>query len=186
MQDVQRTCEVDLALRWDVGYDTVFRSFVNIIATPKGGTHQSGFEAALLKAFRTQVESNARRLKAGSDKVEKDDVLAKAREQGRQEGLAQAKKILLRAKMQAGQLLASESTEREVLSLACRIAEKIIGRDLERLVLARLQLLHDHVRLRSGRVHTLSLSDSNRSDHRGPTFSRRAVVPVHRPAAEPR
>ncbi|STY74464.1 DNA gyrase subunit B [Micrococcus luteus] len=76
MQDVQRTCEVDVALRWDVGYDTVFRSFVNIIATPKGGTHQSGFEAALLKVFRAQVEANARRLKAGSDKVEKDDVLA--------------------------------------------------------------------------------------------------------------
>ena len=70
------TCEVDVALRWDVGYDTVFRSFVNIIATPKGGTHQSGFEAALLKVFRAQVEANARRLKAGSDKVEKDDVLA--------------------------------------------------------------------------------------------------------------
>ena len=76
MQEVQRTCEVDLALRWDVGYETVFRSFVNIIATPKGGTHQSGFENALLKVFRAQVEANARRLKAGNDKVEKDDVLA--------------------------------------------------------------------------------------------------------------
>jgi len=76
MQEVKRTAEVDLALRWDVGYDTVFRSFVNIIATPKGGTHQSGFEAALLKVFRAQVEANARRLKAGTDKVEKDDVLA--------------------------------------------------------------------------------------------------------------
>ncbi|MEW1964199.1 DNA topoisomerase IV subunit B [Micrococcus sp. NPDC078436] len=76
MQDVQRTCEVDLALRWDVGYETVFRSFVNIIATPKGGTHQSGFEASLLKVLRAQVEANARRLKAGTDKVEKDDVLA--------------------------------------------------------------------------------------------------------------
>ncbi|MDY6055527.1 DNA topoisomerase IV subunit B [Micrococcus sp.] len=76
MQDVKRTCEVDVALRWDVGYETVTRSFVNIIATPKGGTHQSGFESALLKVFREQVTANARRLKAGTDKVEKDDVLA--------------------------------------------------------------------------------------------------------------
>ena len=76
MEDVERECEVDIALRWDVGYDTTFRSFVNIIATPKGGTHQSGFEQALLKTFRKTVEANARKLKAGNDKLEKDDVLA--------------------------------------------------------------------------------------------------------------
>jgi DNA gyrase subunit B len=76
MQDVQRDCEVDIALRWDVGYDTHLRSFVNIISTPKGGTHQSGFEQALLKTFRKAVEVNARKLKAGNDKLEKDDVLA--------------------------------------------------------------------------------------------------------------
>ncbi|HRO29354.1 type IIA DNA topoisomerase subunit B [Citricoccus sp.] len=76
MQDVERECEVDIALRWDVGYDTTFRSFVNIIATPKGGTHQSGFDQALLKIFRKVVEANARKLKAGNDKLEKDDVLA--------------------------------------------------------------------------------------------------------------
>ncbi|MUN64153.1 DNA gyrase subunit B [Kocuria sediminis] len=76
LTEVDRTCEVDVALRWGIGYDTSLRSFVNIIATPKGGTHQAGFEAALLKTFRKQIEVNARKLKAGSDKVEKDDVLA--------------------------------------------------------------------------------------------------------------
>ncbi|GAA4765030.1 DNA gyrase/topoisomerase IV subunit B [Citricoccus nitrophenolicus] len=76
MQDVERECAVDIALRWDVGYDTHLRSFVNIIATPKGGTHQSGFEQSLLKTFRKTVEANARKLKAGTDKLEKDDVLA--------------------------------------------------------------------------------------------------------------
>ncbi|MGR2751810.1 DNA gyrase/topoisomerase IV subunit B [Agromyces arachidis] len=74
--DVERHCHVDIALRWGTGYDTVSRSFVNIIATPKGGTHQAGFEQGLLKFLRQQVEQNARRLKAGNDKVEKDDVLA--------------------------------------------------------------------------------------------------------------
>lgn len=73
---VDRDCEVDIALRWGVGYDTTMRSFVNIIATPKGGRHQEGFEAALLKTFRKVVETNARKLKAGNDKIEKDDVLA--------------------------------------------------------------------------------------------------------------
>ena len=76
MQDVERDCEVDIALRWGIGYETTVRSFVNIIATPKGGTHLTGFEQALLKSLRKTVEANARRLKAGSDKLEKDDVLA--------------------------------------------------------------------------------------------------------------
>jgi DNA gyrase subunit B len=74
--EVERSCEVDVALRWGVGYDTTLRTFVNIIATPKGGTHQAGFEAALLKVLRKSVEANARKLKAGNDKIEKDDVLA--------------------------------------------------------------------------------------------------------------
>ncbi len=74
--EVERTCAVDIALRWGTGYDTRVRSFVNIISTPKGGTHQQGFEQELLKVLRTQVEQNARRLKVGNDKLEKDDVLA--------------------------------------------------------------------------------------------------------------
>lgn len=74
--ELSRECEVDIALRWGSGYETVFRSFVNIIATPKGGTHQAGFEQGLLKFLRAEVEKNARRLKVGNDKLEKDDVLA--------------------------------------------------------------------------------------------------------------
>ena len=75
-QDVQRECVVDVALRWGTGYDTELRSFVNIIATPKGGTHVAGFEQAMVKAFRKVVEDNARKLKFSvkDDKLEKDDV----------------------------------------------------------------------------------------------------------------
>lgn len=61
---------------------------------------------------------------------EREEVLAKAREQGRQEGLAQASEVLLRAKMQAGEMLANN--EKDVIALACKISEKIIGRDVER------------------------------------------------------
>lgn len=74
--EIERECQVDVAVRWGTGYETVTRSFVNIIATPKGGTHQAGFEQALMKVLRTQVEQNARRLKVGTDKLEKDDILA--------------------------------------------------------------------------------------------------------------
>jgi DNA gyrase subunit B len=74
--ELSRECAVDLAMRWGIGYDTEFRSFVNIISTPKGGTHQAGFETGLLKFLRQSVEANARRLKVGNDKLDKEDVLA--------------------------------------------------------------------------------------------------------------
>ncbi|MBO1755346.1 type IIA DNA topoisomerase subunit B [Allobranchiibius sp. CTAmp26] len=75
-QEVQREAVVDVAVRWGSGYDTSVSSFVNIVATPKGGTHIAGFEQGLVKAFRKQLEANSRRLKMGSDKPEKDDMMA--------------------------------------------------------------------------------------------------------------
>ena len=74
--DLVRTAHVDIALQWGTGYDTVIKSFVNIIHTPKGGTHQTGFEQGLVKTLRQEIEKNARKLKVGKDKVEKDDILA--------------------------------------------------------------------------------------------------------------
>ena len=74
--EVERECGIDVALRWGTGYETRALSFVNIIATPKGGTHMMGFEQSLLKVFRRQLEINARRLKVGPDKVDKEDILA--------------------------------------------------------------------------------------------------------------
>ena len=75
-REVDRSCSVEVALRWGTGYDSELRSYVNIIATPKGGTHVAGFEAGLMKAIRSQIDANARKLKLGNDKVEKEDILA--------------------------------------------------------------------------------------------------------------
>ena len=75
-REVERACAVDVAVRWGTGYDSEIKSFVNIIATPKGGTHLAGFDQAVLKAIRAQVEANSRKLKLGNDKIEKEDVLA--------------------------------------------------------------------------------------------------------------
>ena len=61
-QDVERNLGVDIALRWGTGYETDVRSFVNIIATPKGGTHVQGFERGLTKTF-NEVLRNARQLR---------------------------------------------------------------------------------------------------------------------------
>jgi DNA gyrase subunit B len=75
-REVERICDVEVALRWGVGYETEVRSFVNIISTPKGGTHLAGFDQAVLKALRAQIELNSRKLKLGNDKVEKEDAFA--------------------------------------------------------------------------------------------------------------
>ncbi|MFP5360187.1 MAG: type IIA DNA topoisomerase subunit B [Actinomycetes bacterium] len=79
-EEVERECIVDVALRWGTGYETETRSFVNIISTPKGGTHLAGFEQGLVKALRTQITANARRLKLtgkdGVERIEKDDIMA--------------------------------------------------------------------------------------------------------------
>lgn len=77
-KDMSRTCEVDIALRWGADYDTTVRSFVNIVATPKGGTHVTGFEQALVKVVRKAVDAQSRRVKfnAKKEKIEKDDTLA--------------------------------------------------------------------------------------------------------------
>jgi DNA gyrase subunit B len=71
---VERTCEVDVALRWGTGYDTVVQSFCNVVATGHGGSHQSGFESALLKTVNAALRDK-RVLKVKDDDVVKDDVL---------------------------------------------------------------------------------------------------------------
>ena len=75
-EEVERECLVDIAVRWGTGYDTKVRSFVNIISTPKGGTHLTGFEQGLLKSFRAAIEATARKFKATGLKIERDDVMA--------------------------------------------------------------------------------------------------------------
>ena len=73
-QDVDREVSVDVALRWGTGYDTELRSFVNIIATPKGGTHLVGFERGLTRTL-NEVLRQSRLLRGGDPDVAKEDVL---------------------------------------------------------------------------------------------------------------
>ncbi len=73
-QEVERELQVDIAVRWGTGYETELRSFVNVIATPKGGTHVSGFEQALVRTFNDAMKA-AKVLRVNDDDVTKDDVL---------------------------------------------------------------------------------------------------------------
>jgi DNA gyrase subunit B len=73
-QEVERELGVDVAIRWGTGYDTEMRSYVNVIATPKGGTHVAGFESALTKTF-NEVMRATKALRVNDDNVIKDDVM---------------------------------------------------------------------------------------------------------------
>ncbi len=71
--EVDRELAVDVALRWVSGFDAVTRSFVNVIATPKGGTHITGFERALVRTLNEQLRA-VRLLKNGDEAVTKEDI----------------------------------------------------------------------------------------------------------------
>ena len=72
--EVERTMGVDIAMQWGNGYDSTFSSFVNIISTPKGGTHTQGFEKAITKVMNDVLRST-KTLKNNEADVIKDDVL---------------------------------------------------------------------------------------------------------------
>ncbi|MBB3075526.1 DNA gyrase/topoisomerase IV subunit B [Streptomyces violarus] len=72
--EVTRELGVDVALRWGTGYDTTLKSFVNIIATPKGGTHVAGFEQAVAKTM-NEVLRTKKLLRVAEDDIAKDDAL---------------------------------------------------------------------------------------------------------------
>ena len=72
--EVERELTVDVAVQWSSGYDSVIRSFVNVIATPHGGTHVTGFERAIVRTLNEQLRA-ARLLKNGDEAVIKEDVV---------------------------------------------------------------------------------------------------------------
>jgi DNA gyrase subunit B len=115
-QDVERDLFVDVALRWGTGYDTELRSYVNVIATPKGGTHVAGFEQAATRTFNDVLKST-RTLKANEPEVVKDDVL---------EGLTAVVTVRLAEPQFEGQT-------KEVLGTPAvkRLVGKVVGRELK-------------------------------------------------------
>jgi DNA gyrase subunit B len=115
VSEVERELGVDIALRWGTGYDSTVRSFVNIIATPKGGTHVAGFERALVKTF-GEVARAAKLLKTGEEALLKEDVL---------EGLTAIVTVRLAEPQFEGQT-------KEILgtNAATRIVARVVDREL--------------------------------------------------------
>ena len=143
-QEIERTCGVDIALRWVNGYDTTIMSFVNIVETPGGGMHVDGFMNAITKQIRKAVEDNARKLKVNMKdsamKVERDDIqaglvavvtarVAEPQFQGQTKdvlGTAQVKPIVTRlTDKQFGEMITG--SKRGYKEQSGRVLEKIVG-----------------------------------------------------------
>ncbi|MGI5458596.1 DNA gyrase/topoisomerase IV subunit B [Streptomyces sp. CA-249302] len=113
---VTRELDVDVAMRWGTGYDTTLKSFVNIIATPKGGTHVAGFETAVTSTI-NEVLRAKKLLRVAEDDIVKDDAL---------EGLTAVVTVRLAEPQFEGQT-------KEVLgtSAARRIVNTVISKELK-------------------------------------------------------
>ncbi|MFD5590165.1 type IIA DNA topoisomerase subunit B [Streptomyces griseorubiginosus] len=113
---VTRELDVDVAMRWGTGYDTTLKSFVNIIATPKGGTHVAGFETAVTSTM-NEVLRAKKLLRVAEDDIVKDDAL---------EGLTAVVTVRLAEPQFEGQT-------KEVLgtSAARRIVSTVISKELK-------------------------------------------------------
>ncbi|KUL72026.1 MULTISPECIES: type IIA DNA topoisomerase subunit B [unclassified Streptomyces] len=113
---VTRELGVDVAMRWGTGYDTTLKSFVNIIATPKGGTHVAGFETAVAGTM-NEVLRAKKMLRVAEDDIVKDDAL---------EGLTAVVTVRLAEPQFEGQT-------KEVLgtSAARRIVNAVIAKELK-------------------------------------------------------
>ncbi|GEC08342.1 DNA topoisomerase (ATP-hydrolyzing) [Streptomyces spinoverrucosus] len=113
---VTRELDVDVALRWGTGYDTTLKSFVNIIATPKGGTHVAGFEQAVTSTV-NEVLRAKKLLRVAEDDIVKDDAL---------EGLTAVVTVRLAEPQFEGQT-------KEVLgtSAARRIVNTVVAKELK-------------------------------------------------------
>ncbi|MGP3959062.1 DNA gyrase/topoisomerase IV subunit B [Nonomuraea sp. 3N208] len=114
--EVQRELSVDVAIRWGKGYESTVRSFVNVIATPKGGTHLTGFERGLMRTI-NELLRETRLLKNGDDPVTKDDI---------SEGLTGVVTVRVPEPQFEGQT-------KEVLgtSAATRIVSHVVSRELK-------------------------------------------------------
>ncbi len=55
----ENSCEVDIALAYNEGFDEKLLGFVNNIKTPEGGTHEAGFRAGLSRAIISYIDANA-------------------------------------------------------------------------------------------------------------------------------
>ncbi|MEO3751851.1 DNA topoisomerase IV subunit B [Streptomyces sp. B6B3] len=113
--EVVRELGVDVALRWGTGFDTTLRSFVNVIATAKGGTHVAGFEQAVARTVNEALRTR-KLLRVAEDDIVRDDAL---------EGLTAVVTVRLAEPQFEGQT-------KEVLgtSAARRIVNTVVSREL--------------------------------------------------------
>lgn len=72
--EVTRHVDIDVAFQYGEGYDTVMKSFVNIINTKHGGKHEDGFYRGLNKVIIDSIKGTRGLLKAKEEAPTGEDV----------------------------------------------------------------------------------------------------------------
>jgi DNA gyrase subunit B len=71
---VERTAEIEVALRWGTGYERTIECFTNTIRNMHGGTHRRGFDRAVVKAVNEAISKTRGLLKPKEDPPTLEDV----------------------------------------------------------------------------------------------------------------
>jgi DNA gyrase subunit B len=71
---VERTAEVEVAMRWGTGYERTIECFTNTIRNVHGGTHRRGFDRAVVKAVNEAIAKTRGLLKPKEDPPTLEDV----------------------------------------------------------------------------------------------------------------
>ncbi|MDQ3789876.1 MAG: DNA topoisomerase, partial [Actinomycetota bacterium] len=71
---VERTAEVEVAIRWGTGYERTIECFTNTIRNMHGGTHRRGFDRAVVKAINEAISKTRGLLKPKEDPPTVEDV----------------------------------------------------------------------------------------------------------------
>ena len=72
-REVTRQMDVDVAMRWTSQYEPTVKSYVNVVATPGGGSHVAGFERALTRTLNKAIDEQGL-WKKNDESCRKEDI----------------------------------------------------------------------------------------------------------------
>ena len=98
VEEVERECRVEIAMKWVHGDEPDVHSFVNTIPTRLGGTHMAGFEGSLTRAVNNLLLKDMRKLARLAR-----DGKAGAKGENAQEGLVAAVRVVVNEPQFRGQ-----------------------------------------------------------------------------------
>ncbi|MFA5566728.1 MAG: DNA topoisomerase IV subunit B [Acidimicrobiia bacterium] len=113
--ELERPLHINIALVWNNSYEPNIQGFVNVVATPKGGTHIQGFERGVTRGVQKSL-TQLKLLKTGEETPTKDDIF---------EGLHAAVSVVLPEPQFEGQTKETLGTP-QITNLVATLVEQFL------------------------------------------------------------